>query len=179
MAARDRPRRRFTLADLMIVVAAAGVGAMFLRWLGETPTFVLLRVPWPWAYSFLLGLCPFLVVAPLALLAMRARAPRPPWRRIFRQPGAVACLAVVADVVSHDLLFGVRAFINSLRESPFRFGIEYYFNPIFYAGRAVALAWAILALAHIWHPEPGWIDRAGRAFGVAMIGLWLLVTIRF
>jgi hypothetical protein len=34
---------------------------------------------------------------------------------------------------------------------------------------AVAGAWLALVLSGRWRPEPDWIDRAGRAFGVCWI----------
>lgn len=36
-------------------------------------------------------------------------------------------------------------------------------------GAAVAGAWLALALAGVWRPEPGWIDRSGRLVGLALI----------
>jgi hypothetical protein len=31
--------------------------------------------------------------------------------------------------------------------------------------------WSILVLSGRWHPEPGWIDRVGRALGM----FWILI----
>src|SRR4051794_5949557 len=86
------PTRRFTLADLLILVAAAGVALMVLILhlrqeeradidRSRPPTVVVTFTQW------ILGLLPFLVMAAFALLLMRFRRPRPSRRRVFRQPG--------------------------------------------------------------------------------------------
>ena len=167
-------RRRFTLADVMIVVAAAAFGLMLERvLLTNMSPFGALEARL-WTRKAFLQASPFLIVASPALLALRMRQPRPSPRRLFRQPGTVACLVVAADVLIHGLFLIARTFLGSITASSFHFGTEFYFFSTLYSGRSIAVAWALMGLTSIWRPEANWIDRAGRTFGVVMIIVWVL-----
>jgi hypothetical protein len=174
---RDRPGRKFTVADIMILVAAAAVGALLLRVLVENRTWYPpgLRVPLAWKYG--LEASPLLLSFPIALLLMRARAPRPPARRVFRQPGTVACLAVLVTFFTHSLSYVARTWLGTFFNAPITFGVEVFVIQTLYTGHSVALVWAVMALTRTWRPEASWIDRAGRAYGVLMIVVWLLTTL--
>jgi hypothetical protein len=171
---RDRPGRKFTLADIMILVAVTAVGAMLVRIVLGSP------LPYPtsrlaavtWRYGRLAS--PFLLTFPAALLVMRARAPRPPARRVFRQPGTVACLVVLADVLARGLLVAARSWLEQLMRWPVISSGDYVIRTLF-SGYSVALVWAAMGLTRTWRPEAGWIDRTGRAYGMLMITVWLLM----
>jgi hypothetical protein len=174
---RDRPGLKFTLADIMILVAAAAVGALLLRvllenWSSYPPGW---RVPLTWKYGR--GASPFLLTFPVALLLMRARAPRPPARRVYRQPGSLACLAVPIELLTHDLFLVARSWLVTLLGSPITFSVENFVAHTLFAGHSVALVWAVMALTRTWRPEASWIDRAGRAYGVLMIVVWVLTSL--
>ncbi len=102
----DRKPRRLGMGDLMILIAALGVGMWSARnlWRGLTD-----GPPWQSYWLVTPGglvVAAFLtaLAAPmtLACLALRLRQPRPAWRRIWVQPGAAACLACA-------LMFALRA----------------------------------------------------------------------
>jgi hypothetical protein len=97
------------------------------------------------------GLMMLLLVASLAFLVMRLRRPRPPLGPLVRQPGMVGLQAMWAGLLGSVILDGHR-FAPAL-------GILALAVP-------VPAAWAALALTGRWSPEPGWIDRFGRALGV-------------
>jgi hypothetical protein len=106
-----------------------------------------------------LGLIVLLVVGSLAFVLMRLRRPRPPLGRVLLQPGMVAAEAALAGVV-----VGLGLAVSDIAAIYGMLALS----------SAVPLAWAALALAGWWRPEPGWIDRLGRAVG---IGWCLLVPV--
>jgi hypothetical protein len=106
-----------------------------------------------------LGLIVLLLVGSLAFVLMRLRRPRPPLGSVLLQPGMVAVEAMLAGVV-----FGLGLAVSEVAAIYGMLALS----------SAVLLAWAALALAGWWRPEPGWIDRLGRALG---IGWCLLIPI--
>ncbi len=102
MAQRDTTRRRFTLSDTAVLVAAAGVGF----WLGRTylfnehtvfSTIGAVRSWWSWAQAAWMVLMP----VQLGLLALSVVPPRPRLRRLARQPGFLAGVAVASAVATN------------------------------------------------------------------------------
>jgi hypothetical protein len=174
--------RRFNLGDAMIMVAALAVGLV----LAQVPIGQLSYYAQEWsralrsfpswselAFSFInrteavktLLVRTFMFVEPLAclfsaltlvVLVVRLRRPRPELRELLRQPGFIACLAVVVfSLVAADLWF--------------LWSIDL---PVWLlAGAATVLAWVVLALPP-WRAERSWIDRLGRVVGA----FWILMT---
>ena len=105
-------RRRMTLLDAVLLVGSAAIGlglfelvhrTLFNGWIWITDV----GVPDVWTWStteaivtlsdvtaFLL---PIVLAWTVLLVMLRMRAPRPPWRHIWRQPGMAACLAVLVS----------------------------------------------------------------------------------
>ena len=108
----------------------------------------------------------------LAWLILRHRRPRPPRRRLGRQPGMAACLAstvamaaALSWAITVDLLRGHEIFCWS-------FPLE----ASFYNGHAVLATWVVLAYGGLLRREPGWIDSTGMALG----GFWVArMLVRF
>src|SRR4051794_4601114 len=99
----DSNRRRFTVTDGMVLIAATAVGlasARALARLDET-TFGPDRI---WsdavgsAYSVAFCLC---LAWSFALPLLRLRQPRPRFRDLFRQHGFAACVAVALTSILH------------------------------------------------------------------------------
>jgi hypothetical protein len=121
-ADRSLLRRRFTVFDALVLIAATAVG---LGWTRATfdgnwfelkaqgivqPSFIVQAL---WKWSDLAVPCLTVWTAALALLWLRR--PREAVSRLSRRPGAVACAAVVASLVvnmAFDLLF--YALVSSL-----------------------------------------------------------------
>lgn len=157
----ERPRRHFTLADAMVLVAATAAGIAAgtpgesgdWRWAGVS-------VPLAWA----------LAVVGISL-------GRPGDRRAFRRgaPGLHACLAVTvgaAAIILSEASYGV---LNSW-SAPWIQGpwIHYSFRMTAeYAGGSVAVAWLALVATRRWRPVPTWPDRLGRLIGA----YWLLLLV--
>jgi hypothetical protein len=109
-----------------------------------------------------------LIMTPVFLL-MRLRRPRPSFRTLLKQPGAVAGIAVALGLIwvtgwLHYLFFGR---INSGTVNAIA------------VGGTVALAWACLALSRKWEAESSWIDRMGRLLGATAIAVGLLALMKF
>jgi hypothetical protein len=129
---------------------------------------------------------PTLVACSAAILISRLRNPRPRRRRLFRQPGflgLVAALAVyswyMAEVLGgflyEELLPTAYSenFVIDLQELSASFvdAVFAWSQAASHMGMAVALAWVVAGAGGRLRPEPSWVDRAGRAMGVAWIAL--------
>ena len=139
---------------------------------------------------------PVLVAGTLAAVALRLRRPRPPRRRLFREPGFLACATVTAVLALRALSAALRLagsrplsewgpFLRDLPArlllwnvllSPFPLGI------MTEAGLAVGAVWGAFWLGGRWRPERFWLDRLGRALGLAWLAVvplavgWLWLT---
>ena len=178
--------RRFGISDaviLMVDVAVALSGSLSLWWLmiGKFADFcwsasahagALLERPWWfWAetrddlrntfwYGFQ-GAEHLVFSFTPAWVVVRLRRPRPSWRGLLWQPGAVAALAVV-----FGFCWGTGSLVTLL---PGRFDAMNAMPSAI--GGSVALAWVALASSRRWRAEPGWIDRSGRLLGCLALGL--------
>jgi hypothetical protein len=187
-----RPARKFTLLDAMILVGAAGVVFLGIRQLFSEDTdeidslsFGAELFPWPYWLTVgfrVAGLV--LMVASITLLILRLVGPRPPIRRVMRQPGTVACFFAVACsllrfAVRNVAEWSIRLFSDRPRitvlgiptkmsENPTPAAVLWeYLLPALPSVTPclVATAWIALWLGRTGRPEPGWIDRCGRAVG--------------
>jgi len=110
--------------------------------------------------------------------------PRPPLRRLARQPGAAACLGATAALLiiaiwwvttlaTGRVVWAWRdAWLLPNGAAASATGTNW---PLIYGDRVgftVAGTWLALWLTSRWRPEPTWGDRLGRALG----WLWLAVT---
>lgn len=182
-------RRRFTMLDGMILIAASAVGFWLTRWMApgmnweQLPGQIwgLLQNPprTGWSLRYLLGVIaelsalaiPSLLAWTLALPILRFRGPRPPWRRVWRQPGLVACAWIVLTLLGEAAL-GAAIVLASKSRAILR-GMDAEVLIIFglvMCGLAVVVAWTTLILSRGWRCERSWIDRLGRVLGLAWIG---------
>ncbi len=157
--------RRFTLADAMILVAAAGAGLAGARWWYRQPGFVnpssldvqssTELVAW--------ALMPFIP----ALAMIRLKGPRPRRRKLLRESGFQAITASGLGVVAALLTgrWGIRPGWSSLG-----YGIGSGAPDM--VGPAVAISWLLTGLAGARRSRPGAIDRSGRALGWLWIAVW-------
>jgi hypothetical protein len=103
-----KPLRRFTIADMMILVVAAAVAMLLLRSYMPGHLRQLQSIhdyapdPWGlwWALVWVFEPSECVVIPWMAaLIAIRLRQPRPRRIRLAAQPGFVACVAVMATIV--------------------------------------------------------------------------------
>ncbi|QDV35157.1 hypothetical protein [Tautonia plasticadhaerens] len=160
------PRRRFTLADLLLLIAAAGVAsamtrAVMVRQTLRGPVDALLSVP-------VAGACWVALCASIALIPIRLRRPRPGWALLRDRPGFVASIAVLSGLV-----------LETFNDLPlmlnYPIGVESWLYAASFPSNVaplVAVSWLVLAMGGRWSPGPesDWVDRAGLALGV----LWLV-----
>ncbi len=192
-------RRKFTLRDLMIVVAALALS--FWLW-PIWPPFVqshykdlIQRSPVLAAARFArwilngqpmdvrnLTIQPMVAIWTLTALLLELLHFRPPLRRLARQPGFAACCAVamvIALVGSMNLALSYNSYspaapfgvrVHDTLASALAFGHGQ-------CGAAVAAVWLTLALTGRWRPRPDWLDRAGRILGIFWIAIIFLVLL--
>lgn len=197
-----KPRRIFNVLDALILIAAIGVGLAWIRVFTQTEG---MTDPYPDGSEIVVGRpIPSPVVAVLigfwcvdtssnlvatvtiALVLLRAFPPRPGIRRLTRQPGAVACWAVMVAVafemlskfsdVVHILRFGGDPWFDLWRTTPWN--IQGSSESL-----AVSVAWLLLMGSRRWKPERSWIDRVGIILGVFWLVFaplkWLIVGVVF
>lgn len=179
MGTRDR---RFTLLDAMILIASTAAGLAGVRYYypDNFIDFGRSSIPWGiWVINWMVGSLPLFLAWTLAFVVLRVRKPRPTIRRLSRQPGLVAGLAVSLILAGGTMTFaGVyvvdQSTFHHIKALLYRGGywggatriIPFCFGP------AVATAWMVLILGGRWRPEPSWIDRFGRLLG----GFWVVWT---
>lgn len=182
--------RRLTVLDAMVLVAATAVGLAWTRltfheWnelLPETGIIdesTTVQALWHWSDLAV----PCLTSWSVGLSLLWLRRPRVAAGRLLRMPGAVACAAVMASLVS-TLLFSA-AFYVSLSAHPTTCGWFQRFPDWLYDledsfsryarpnAHAVAVCWLILLFSRRWRAQPTWLDRTGRVVGL----LWLIAGV--
>lgn len=176
-----RGDRRFTIIDAMILVAASAVAFVVVR-----PIINGRLQGQPWWASYLAAVMGFLVAWTPTVLILRSRRPRPPLRRLTRQPGFAAGLAGTSVVLLGALAIGLLALVRFARRGmavraglPLRppnsawwLGVVLHFGAV--VGPAVIGAWLLLAFSGRRRPSGGWLDLLGRALGTAWIILFVI-----
>ncbi len=179
---RRATRRRFTLIDAMVLIAATAVALVAIRYIDDLDLLGASRAGWTFEGVWLaaLGLhwilTPLLITWSLALWVLRLRQPRPRLRRLFRQPGMAATTVILLSVVLLLFkLFGMIAIVCLANPSafgtsggglPFEVLFVYSRQYLGALGDALLAVWLVLWLARAWRCEASWIDRAGRALGI-------------
>lgn len=179
------PRRRFTLLDGMIAIAAMAVELGVSRSIHSDLTWIpTIDTPIPFGpvdrvlfrgvyeQEIFLTATTSAAIAALAALSFRLRRPRPRWSRLIRQPGAVASLATV---LAWAIVLSCILVCYAARRFPDRMFLDRNWGvPAIFAGFGVASAWGLLVLTRSWKSERSWVDRFGRVvgFGTLALGLW-------
>jgi hypothetical protein len=176
-------RRRLTLFDLLVLIAATGVGFTLLR-----PSMKGIRArpvaqyPGALAASYITTIqtyasC-FLTAWSPAIVVLSLRQPRVAFRRVSRSPGFMASAAATAGVVLYSALCLIQYGLGKLSLDPVSFSrmtaaLVGSYSPLIVAG-----AWLALWLGSRWRAEKTWIGWAGRLLGVSWIGLFLIGWLR-
>jgi hypothetical protein len=184
--------RRFTILDAMIFTAASGPG--FYHMMRNCDGDRLLQFHTNKIGLILLVICnylhyivPLVAMMTLAVFLVRFRRPWPPVRRIFREPGSIACfgaitvvlIEMVRVVVSHVtfVLDSVDAsltdFVREIASTDFSDLLwSSYWDLPPRIGETVGVLWLVLFVSGRWHSRPEWIDRLGRILGL----FWVLIS---
>jgi len=163
--------RKPTLADLLILIAAMGVGFGIMR------PWIALFGPMPYVSLFEYAAHSLYLSAPcgaamtLGWMAIRWRMPRPDRLRLMRQPGLVACCSFLFNALIVFTLAMARVF---LRINPTGNGVFETTCGVVprSAGHVVLISWGLLLLSGRWRREPGWIDATGILLGI----YWILIN---
>jgi hypothetical protein len=175
----DPERRRLTLFDLGFLVAASGLAMAAMGWLYLDVRWSNLSETWRWTLkeygiahgilAILAGevayLMPSILALCICLLALRLRHPRPRrWRRIWSQPGMLACAVIILVAIESLAIFTLQ---HSAALGSRTLPVFTEMWPVEQTGTAIVIVWATLGLTGRWRPERSWIDRAGR--GIALL----------
>jgi hypothetical protein len=165
---------RLRLMDIMVLTGAVAAGLALAR---STWTMVVDEpVGFPGyyglAFRWALASAPCVSLCMVSVLALRLSRPRPPLRRLMREPGVLACCMALIGLIWG----GIDAF-------PYFFIIPIYGDQFWYLladetarGPAhwILVAWATLALTGQWRFRRDWFDRAGIVLGGYMVvAFWL------
>jgi hypothetical protein len=118
------------------------------------------------------------------LIGLRMRAPRPSWRRIWRQPGMAGCMAALLgccwSLVALFLAMNVDRVAHTRKTiTPDAWMQKYLSDEVFmYAGLAVAAVWLAQYFGGRWRKPADWIDVMGLFVGAAWILIGLIWTLR-
>ena len=100
----------------------------------------------------------------LAMLAIGLRQPRPRFRHLLRRPGFVASLTATVGSVATLIPMLVLDLCGQHDT------VEWYLIGLpGQVGLAIVAAWIVQAISGAFRPYRSWIDRCGRALGVAWV----------
>jgi hypothetical protein len=118
-------------------------------------------------------LAPWLIVGALALLVIKLRFPREPWKKLLRRPSSSVCIVAALFVMATavvDLSAGVSAILLRRGLAEPAYWIERYFQQVHNnAGFAIMAVWSFQAMSGSWRAENDWTDRFGRLLGTCWI----------
>jgi hypothetical protein len=183
------PWREFRLLDAMILVAATASGCGVMKWLNRGALRDLYAQCWdllregPGDNLAAVGqsililadlMMPLVAMVMLAFIAMRLLGPRPPFRRLARQPGIVAaCASCLASVLIGLPVIFVALVAGWDDVSEWFVAEEQVMLVTMCGGLAVLVSWVTLLLSRRWRAERSWVDRLGRAIGV----FWIMAAL--
>jgi hypothetical protein len=166
----------------MILVGATAIALTMMRLVDFTPPYRTTPLYDHIAFFIEKYLLPWLIALSWAMMAIRLRRPRPPMRRLWRQPGATASAMIVltfvlvASQVVARIMTMPRAYLANMHKPWNQSTESYLFLLSFDGSMLIAGAWATLALTRRMRREPGWIDGLGTAVGATWIIAKLVFT---
>jgi hypothetical protein len=175
-------RRRITLADLLILIAATAVGLALLRvCIRGIGAQTLSRRPGSVTLSYITTAETYasalLTPWTFALLVLSLRGPSLSFHRLARGPGFIACAAATTGVALYLTVCLTQSAIGKLTlDASSVWKITATFR--LYASLMVAGSWLSLALGARWRAETNWVGWAGRILGIGWIGLFLFGLLR-
>ncbi len=175
-------RRRITLLDLLILIAATALGLALLRiCMSGLRAQTLSRRPGSLAISYITAAETYAsaLMAPwsVALLVLSLREPRPPVHRLARRQGFIACAAPTTGLV---LCLTLHLTQSAMVKLTLDAGSIWRITDTFaiYASLMVGGAWLAFSLGARWRNETNWVGWAGRILGIGWISLLLFGFLR-
>jgi hypothetical protein len=185
------PRRKFQLADAMILVAGTAIGWGWMMSIARVEKcspydwFRSVFAPEPWydlyAHSYRITslamlTIPLVATMSLALLPIRLIGARPRFRSSTRQPGIIASCAsglAIAFIALPLLIGAVAGGLGRAGLPEMLVDEEGLLSMTMYGGLAVLVSWMTLFVGGRWRAEAGWVDRLGRSLGL----YWILAAL--
>jgi hypothetical protein len=169
-----RAIRRFSLLDVLILIAAMGLE--FTAILAVQAILRGMRVSQitfdSYSIWFILA-SPVVGMGCLILLIAAFSRPEVRRRREFRKPGITA--SCTFWIVFFGANWGFVRLNPSILTHPNPGAIHILWDlASSYAGLSVLAVWIVQALAGWWRPVPTWIDRAGRLAGIFWIAAYII-----
>jgi hypothetical protein len=185
--------RKFMVSDAMVLIGATAIGLGWTRatfngtWFELTQPGTFFNPPSisQALYTWSDLITPCLTIWTIALTLLWLRQPRGTVRKLSRYPGALACAAVTASIitsVTFKLLFYLM--ISSMPVG--RHAEWFYWLPGLFSsiegdlsqygrprGEAIAVCWTILWISGRWRAQATWLDRLGRLVAV----IWFIITV--
>jgi hypothetical protein len=167
----DRRRaRRLVARDAVILTATVVVAvalsraAMDAAYLGpgRSPPITYDRTLWE------MGASCFGIVCSPGLVGVRLSRSRPPARGIGREPGAIACLAILSAALLQAAWYLKPYLVGPNAQVPFILSLLAVVHPHFLAF-AVIGAWLAQWICGRCRPNRSWIDRLGIGLGVLFL----------
>jgi hypothetical protein len=187
----DGTTLRFRITDLMILVIAAAVGCILIRYLDQLTTLdwyksTLDRASMPGKIAILLRFTahfcsPFVLLLTLTILGLHSARIGPNVRELVGPPGSTSCVVVALFLT---LAIAVRlACLKVGWEHKDGIGGNYFDTQAFVQSAlretftnsppGVLSIWAVVALTGRWTTQPNWIDRVERVTGC----YWVLLNL--
>jgi hypothetical protein len=176
-------KRRLTLLDLLMLVAAMGFGLGLVHlfdtiYYGTSARFM--KGEYSWACFGLL-----VVAFSIGWLILRFRQPRPTLRRLACQPGFIAAVRVLFWTFSSTIRSLQECLIlmplrPEVRWEGFRSELLEYLHELGhrdYVGPSIALVWLILALQRTRLRNADWLEWQGRVLGLVILGAWIIPSV--
>lgn len=169
-------RRRLSLLDTMVMIAATSLGILPARWtLDQHRTTKFSNVGQRVVYSANDFLPPILVAWSLAGLVHGLAGHRLSRRAIARRPGFMACLTAVLFTVYAVTV----SFMFRVLQDPDQIG-QHYLNLLFtlssYVGPSIAGAWLVHALLGSRFFRATGVELMGCLVGLGWIGMFFITT---
>jgi hypothetical protein len=172
--------RKFTSIDALVLTTATALAFVPIwlfyndpdTYLGQQEDGSMLWSIWLLGWELNILFSALIVAWSAALFVLRLKRPRPNCSRIYRQPGAAACLAIVVATFYFVTQYGVlvcfyHAGGYAWNHAAMLIGWENIMAALAgWVDISVPVVWLVLWLGGICRPEPTWIDRTGRTIGV-------------
>ena len=178
----NRPARRFTMGDGMVLVAASAASFGLVRAIDPLRTVVRYPLHVLTVAYFFAGTATWTP----AVLALRLLQPRPSLQRLCRQPGFAATFAGATILGLSLATVAILALVRAIRSGQVTTLGQPALHPFpgwwtsvmihfgWSVGPAVIVSWLMLIASGRRRPERGWLDPLGRALGVAWIALFII-----
>jgi hypothetical protein len=148
------------LVDLMVLTGAAAASFALARAAQRGMQFRQFPSSYRWLESSGICVCFWM----WAVLGLRLARPRPPFHRLARQPGILACIVSLFSYGLGCIQVGTYSYTANFADV-----CEMALGNANATSFPIMIAWFTLAITRQWQPAPEWFDRAGRVLALYMI----------